>query len=163
MMNAFEKMLQNDDTEKTIRAYQKDLDKLRARQSALLDKYLDEEIPKSLYDIKNSEINEKISELENLISEIEGSRLTKEVYADKLNTIRKKLVQAEKDVDSGIITPDFVKHYIDRINVSTEGNIINLEIELFSGIKLSSAIEKHGGRSGTMVKKMIEAYENGMK
>ena len=74
-----------------------------------------------------------------------------------------KQFQAEKDVDSGIITPDFVKHYIDRINVSTEGNIINLEITLFSGIKLNSVIEKNGGRSGTMVKKMIEAYENGMK
>ncbi|MBR5232599.1 MAG: hypothetical protein IKW03_00165, partial [Clostridia bacterium] len=90
-------------------------------------------------------------------------RLTKEAYADKLNTIRNRLVQAEKDVDSGIITPDFVKHYIDRINVSTEGNIINLEIILFSGIRFNSVIEKNGGRSGTMVKKMIEAYENGMK
>ena len=137
MMQAFEKMLQNDDTEKTIRVYQKELDTLRERQSVLLDKYLDGEIPKSLYDTKNGEINEKIGELENSIGEIEGSRLTKEAYADKLNTIRKRLVQAEMDVDSGIITPDFVKHYIDRINVSTEGNIINLEITLFSGIKLN--------------------------
>ena len=163
MMQAFENMLNDNETEKAIRKYQKDLDKLTERKSKLLDLYLDDGISKADYNFKESEINEKIVEIEKTIKELDQGRLTKEAYADKLNTIRKRLVQAEKDVDSGIITPDFVKHYIDRINVSTEGNIINLEIILFSGIRFNSVIEKNGGRPGTMVKKMIEAYENGMK
>ena len=163
MMQAFENMLNDNETEKAIRKYQKDLDKLTERKSKLLDLYLNDGISKADYNFKESEINEKIVEIEKTIKELDQGRLTKEAYADKLNTIRNRLVQAEKDVGSGIITPDFVKHYIDRINVSTEGNIINLEIILFSGIKLNSVIEKNGGRSGTMVKKMIQAYENGMK
>jgi len=163
MMQAFEKMLQNDDTEKTIRVYQKELDKLNEKKANLIDMRSDGELTKEEFRTKKSEVDEKIVEIEKTIKELDQGRLTKEAYADKLNTIRNRLVQAEKDVDSGIITPDFVKHYIDRINVSTEGNIINLEITLFSGIKLNSVIEKNGGRSGTMVKKMIEAYENGMK
>lgn len=163
MMQAIEKMMQGDETEKAISAYQNELDKLNTRKSNLLDFAADGTISKA--DLKNKidELNEKISEIEESIREIEGSRLTKADLADKLNDIRKTLVQAEKDVDNGIITPDFVKHYINRINVSTEGNTINLEIELFSGVKVASVIEKLRCRSGNMSKKMIEAYENGMK
>ena len=63
-----------------------------------------------------------------------------------------------------MITNEFVAQYIDKIFVTPEeGDTAKLEIKIFTGRSTEKWIQKLKGRTGHTFKKMIEAYENGMK
>ena len=72
------------------------------------------------------------------------------------------------DAREGMITPEFVSQYIDKIFVTVDEDLsARLEIKIFTGActekymqKLSSKVK---GRTGHTFKKMIESYENSIK
>jgi hypothetical protein len=66
-----------------------------------------------------------------------------------------------------MITPEFVAQYIDKILVTNpEPNAANLEIKIFTGKTSQKWLERlksrHAGRTGNIMKKMIQSYENGL-
>ena len=73
-----------------------------------------------------------------------------------------------RDAREGMITPEFVSQYIDKIFVTVDEDLsARLEIKIFTGAstekymqKLSSKVK---GRTGHTFKKMIESYENSIK
>jgi hypothetical protein len=63
-----------------------------------------------------------------------------------------------------MITNEFVAQYIDKIFITIEeDNLARLEIKIFTGKSTEKWLQKLRGRTGHTLKKMIEAYEQGLQ
>ena len=104
----------------------------------------------------------------------------------QLDTIRTVLRNAQKDAAKGVITKEFVARYIDKIFVTPEEDgSLRLDIKIFTGescekhlqnlrrqsaaqtvvpqaVAAFSPVGDSEGRTGHMVKKMIESYEKNL-
>jgi hypothetical protein len=91
-----------------------------------------------------------------------------------MDHIRSVLRQARKDAEIGIVTKEFVAQYIDRIYVTMEEDgSARLDVKIFTGETTKKYLEKLKNRgkteqnlerrTGHTFKKMVEAYENGLK
>ncbi|MBE6551003.1 MAG: recombinase family protein [Ruminococcaceae bacterium] len=110
----------------------------------------------------------EIEEASRSITELEKQMFTKDEYRKHIAEIKSRLDAAVKDASSGIISPEFVAQYIDKITVTiTDDDTANLNIKIFTGKNseklLNKLSEYHRSRTGHMLKKMIESYENSIK
>ena len=112
--------------------------------------------------------DQEIANAQASIAELEEQLFTKEEYRRHMTEVRTKLDAAVRDASSGMITNEFVTQYIDKIFVTSEGNdTAKLEIKIFTGKNTEKWLQKLNARSkshmGHTIKKMIEAYEQGMQ
>jgi len=110
----------------------------------------------------------EVVEAQKTLAELEEQLFTKEEYRKHIGEVKAKLDAAVKDASSGMITPEFVAQYIDKIFVTlTDHDTANLEIKIFTGKSTEKWLEKLNarsrGRTGHTLKKMIESYENSIK
>ena len=109
---------------------------------------------------------------------------------ERMEKLRAVLTAAQRDVTRGHISKEFIDTYIDRIFVTPLGeNTARIDIRIFTGESTKKYLQKlkgrtcqiitdvsdesenrvnkgadeGSGRMGHMFKKMIEAYENGLK
>jgi len=65
---------------------------------------------------------------------------------------------------TGAITTEFINEFIDKIFVTPENEgIMRLDVRIFTGESTQRYFEKLAGRTGHMLKKMVEAYERNLK
>ena len=63
-----------------------------------------------------------------------------------------------------MINKEFVDRYIDKIIATPEGSdTLHLQIKLFTGEVTDKYLQNLKSRTGHTFKKMIEAYEQGLK
>jgi hypothetical protein len=110
----------------------------------------------------------EIEEAGEAIAELEQQMFTKEEYKRHIAEVKTRLDAAVRDASTGIISPEFVAQYIDKITVTiTDDDTANLNIKIFTGKSTQKWLEKlaehHRGRTGHTMKKMIEKYENDLK
>ena len=103
----------------------------------------------------------EIKEAESSLAELTAEKDSMSETEKELKLIKSQLKQAVADIENNAdISPAFVNKYIKRIIVTpVDKTTMKLDIQLFTG----DYLEKLLVRSGNMRKKMIEAYENGMK
>ncbi len=138
----------------------------------------------------SSQLKQEAKAAEKLLSEYESQQKSNEEFRKHIEAIRHKLLEAQRDAALGIVSKDFVDQYIDKIFVTPEADgSIRLDIRIYTGETTSKYLKKlivnvgqmnaENGqnkdtmdiasvygidfRAGQMSKKMIEAYENGMK
>ena len=81
-----------------------------------------------------------------------------------MREVRARLEAAVRDASSGMITTEFVSQYIDKIFVTAEDESqARLEIKIFTGKSTEKWLLKLKGRMGHTSKKMVQAYEQGLK
>lgn len=118
-------------------------------------------------------------EAQKTLTELEEQLFTKEEYHKHIGEVKARLDAAVRDASTGMITNEFVAQYIDKIIVTSDGNdTAKLEIKIFTGKNTEKYLQKLrkrasarsadrspqlAGRTGVMVKKMIESYENSIK
>ena len=134
--------------------------------------------------------NIDIQKAEATLRELEDQVQSNEEFQKHMAKIRAVMREAQKCVESGLITKAFVDQYIDKIFATPgENGIIRLDIRIFTGESTQKYLEKlkvrsgqinrptdrpeecltaatafsDGGRPGHMSKKMIEAYEQGLQ
>ena len=110
----------------------------------------------------------EVVEAQKTLAELEEQLFTQEEYRKHIGEVKAKLDAAVKDASSGMITPEFVAQYIDKIFVTlTDHDTANLKIKIFTGKSTEKWLEKLNarsrGRTGHTLKKMIESYENSIK
>ena len=112
----------------------------------------------------NRDCEAEIDEAERKIYDLEQQQLSKDEFRKHIETIRRVLHDAKRDAAQGIINKEFVDKYIDKIFVTpeTDGSL-RLQIKIFTGETTEKYLQNLRGRAGHTFKKMIEAYENGMK
>ena len=112
----------------------------------------------------NKECDKEIEDAEKRIYELEQQQLSKEEFRKHIDTIRRVLHDAKQDAAQGIINKDFIDKYIDKIFVTPEADgTMRLQIKIFTGETTDKYLSKLRGRTGQTFKKMIQAYENGLK
>ena len=112
----------------------------------------------------NKTCTENITRAQQQIYELEQQQLSQEELRKHIETIRRVLYDAAKDAADGVINKEFVDKYIDRIFVTPqEDGSLRLQIKIFTGEVTDKYLESLRSRSGHTFKKMIEAYENGLK
>ena len=112
----------------------------------------------------NKTCTENIARAQQQIYELEQQQLSQEELRKHIETIRRVLHDAAKDAADGVINKEFVDKYIDRIFVTPqEDGSLRLQIKIFTGEVTDKYLESLRSRSGHTFKKMIEAYENGLK
>ena len=112
----------------------------------------------------NRDCEAEIDEAERKIYDLEQQQLSKDEFRKHIETIRRVLHDAKRDAAQGIINKEFVDKYIDKIFVTPEGDgSLRLQIKIFTGETTEKYLQNLRSRTGHTFKKMIEAYENGMK
>lgn len=133
----------------------------------------------------HAECQDKIRSATEEIEELSESLKSSQAEENRIEGIKKALVEAAKDAQKGAISKEFVDKYIDKIFVTpVDDKTMRLDIRIFTGEITSKQIRKQtkadtmrkrsleqpsfGGENatrptGNMFKKMIESYEKGMK
>ena len=112
----------------------------------------------------NRDCEAEINEAEHKIYDLEQQQLSKDEFRRHIETIRRVLHDAKRDAAQGIINKEFVDKYIDKIFVTPEADgSLRLQIKIFTGETTEKYLQNLRSRTGHTFKKMIQAYENGMK
>jgi hypothetical protein len=110
-----------------------------------------------------SACNREIERLQGEIAALTDILREKRDFSAEIAKVRSILTLAQKSLDADDISRPFVDRFIKEIVVSAEEGCVRLEIRLNAGDMIVKTLEKAGGRSGRTSKKMIKAYEDGMK
>ncbi len=148
----------------------KDMEKLKLKidheqkkKRKILDYNLNGDLSDEEYIQINKECNHIISELEKDLFDLQEQQNSKDDFKKHIDEIKQTLLVAKRDAANGIISREFVNKYIDKIFVTPEDGSLKLEIKIFTGKTCEKHLLSLRSRSGHISKKMIEAYENGMK
>ena len=154
----------NGDTAKQIDALRQQIELAQKKKSKLLGYNATGQLSDKDFLSMNKDCDREIDEAERQIYELEQQQLSKEDFKKQIDTIRRVLRDAKRDAAQGIINKDFIDKYIDKIFVTPEADgTLRLQIKIFTGETTDKYLSKLRGRTGHMLKKMIESYENGMK
>ena len=166
----FQSMEADTETAKQIEEQKRIIDLADQKKNKLLELVTTGVITTANFKSMTESCDKEAEEARRELAELEEQLFSKEEYRKHMAEVRSRLEAAVKDASSGMITPEFVAQYIDRILVTNpEPNVANLEIKIFTGTTTQKWLEKlkarqgrHAGRTGNIMKKMIQSYENGL-
>ena len=112
----------------------------------------------------NKECTEELEVAQKELEAMTSQRDSAADFKKRINSIRKCLQDAQKDAAEGIINKEFVDRYIDKIIATPEGpDTLHLQIKLFTGEVTDKYLNSLRVRTGHTFKKMVEAYEQGLR
>ena len=80
----------------------------------------------------NKACSEEIADAEAQIQELEQQLFSRDEFRKHMESVRTALERARRDVANGMITPEFVSQYIDKIFVTPENDgVLRLDIKIF--------------------------------
>ncbi len=158
----------DNETAKQIEEQKRIIELSEQKKNKLLELVTTGDITTANFRSMTGRCDKEAEEAKKTLSELEEQLFSKEEYRKHTNEIRARLEAAVKDASSGIITNEFVAEYIDKIFVTVqEDDTAKLEIKIFTGKSTEKWLNKLSknlrSRTGHTMKKMVEAYENGMK
>ena len=186
----YTELTQNGKISEKIAQQQKIVDFANRKKNKLLQLAAEDSITSADFKQMTVDCNKEIQDAEAEIAELEQLASEGDEFKRKIDEMRKVLARAQDEAAQGIVTKEFIDKYISKIFVTPEDeNTMILQIKIFTGEtteKYLRKLESHAGNittdmtehgksaentmdSGTPVsmghtfKKMIEAYENGMK
>jgi len=160
----YKSLTDNGDTAKQIDALRQQIELAQKKKSKLLGYNATGQLSDRDFLSMNKECDKEIDEAERQIYELEQQQLSKAEFKKHIDTIRRVLHEAKRDAAQGIINKEFVDKYIDKIFVTPEGDgTMRLQIKIFTGDTTDKYFSTLKRRTGHTFKKMIEAYENGLK
>ena len=183
-------LTRGDNLAKRIKSVEAKIDLNLKKKNKLLELVsLDSISPKNFKEMSES-CDREAEELEKELAELKDQHASNEEFRKQMEKIRSVLRQAEQRAGSGAITKDFIDTFIDRIYVTPqEDGSMRLDIKIFTGDTTEKYLKKLKSRAGNITpvdertgenpaistvpgddhsaghtfKKMIEAYENGLK
>ena len=186
----YTELTQNGKISDKIAQQQKIVDFANRKKNKLLQLVAEDSITSADFKQMTADCNKEIQDAEAEIAELEQLASEGDEFKRKIDEMRKVLARAQDEASQGIVTKEFIDKYISKIFVTPEDeNTMMLQIKIFTGEtteKYLRKLESHAGNittdmtehgksaentmdSGTLYsmghtfKKMIEAYENGMK
>ncbi len=164
----FRSLAADDETTKQIEEQKRILELADSKKNKLLELVTTGDISTANFRSMTDKCDREVEEAKKTLLELEEEMFTKEEYHKHMHEVRSRLEAAVRDASSGMITNEFVAQYIDKIFVTSMGDdTAKLEIKIFTGKNTEKWLEKLSARSrsrmGHMSKKMIQAYEQGLK
>lgn len=164
----FKSMEADDETAKRIAEQKRIIELAEQKKSKLLELVTIGSVTAANFKSMTDACDREIEQAHEATAELEKQMFTKEEYRKHIAEVKTRLDAAVRDASSGMITPEFVAQYIDKITVTiTDDDTANLNIKIFTGKTTQKWLEKlaehHRSRTGHTIKKMIESYENSLK
>ena len=160
----YKSLTADEDIAKQIETLRQQADLAQKKKSKLLGYNAAGQLSDKDFLSMNKECDREIEEAERQIYELEQQQLSKAEFKKHIDTIRRVLHDAKRDAAQGIINKDFIDRYIDKIFVTPQDDgTMRLQIKIFTGETTEKYLSHLRGRTGHTSKKMIEAYENGLK
>lgn len=117
-----------------------------------------------------AQCNKEIEAAEQELSELRSRRDSSDEFKRHMDEIRAAMRAAERNIADGAVTKEFIDTFVDKILVTPiEKNKVRLDVRIFTGENSEKYLNRLKDRAnslvstGQMPKKMIEAYENGIK
>ena len=166
-MEMFKSMEADTETTDRISEQQRIIQMAEQKKNKLLELVTTGAITTANFKSMTVTCDKEIEHAQKIIDVLEEELFNKEESRKHMSEIRSRLDAAVRDASEGMITPQFVAQYIDRILVTPgENDTTNLEIKVFTGKSTQKWLEKvrfrHQSRTGHTSKKMIQSYENGL-
>lgn len=148
-----------------IKKTKDEIDLLNKQQSKLLLLSSKDAIDDASFVRMSDEIKTNLDKANRELFEMEQKYTERSELNEHLNKVKTVLENASKEVSAKqVIDRAFVNMYIDKIICQpTENGEMRLEIKIFTGKTTEKYLESLKIRTGQMSKKMIKAYEDGMK
>ena len=186
----YEEMTDHGKLPSRIAEQERVIDNALKKKSKLLQLVTTGKVDDRDFEYLSKQCTEEIENAEAVIRELNEAIECGEEFQSHIESIRKTLRIAEADAANGIVGKEFVQRYIDRIYVTpVDEKTMKLSIKIFTGENTDKYLKKLVFRAGQiivqsdqneenaalsmasgddvsaghMVKKMIEAYENGLK
>lgn len=160
----YESLTSDENLEARISAREGDIELALRKKSKLLELAALEKISNEDFEQLSAACTGEIRAAERELAELRGQRERSEEFRSHMDKVRSTLRAAERSANAGAITKEFVDTFVDKILVTPiDEHTMRLDIRLFTGETVTRSLEKLSVRSGHTFKKMIEAYENGMK
>lgn len=160
----FRSLAADDETAKQIEEQKRIIELADSKKNKLLELVTIGDISSSNFRSMTDKCDREIEEAQKVLLELEEQIFTKEEYNKHMHEVKTRLEAAVKDASSGVITNEFVAQYIDKIFVTAEdASQARLEIKIFTGKSTEKWLLKLKGRMSHTMKKMIQAYEQGLK
>lgn len=117
-----------------------------------------------------AQCNKEIEAAEQELSELRSRRDSSDEFKRHMDEIRAAMRAAERNIADGVVTKEFIDTFVDKILITPiEKNKMRLDVRIFTGESSEKYLDRLKTRAnslvptGQMPKKMIEAYENGIK
>ena len=166
----YRSMTSDSNIEKKIESAQATIELTLKKKSKLLELVALDSITPADFKSMTAQCNADIKAAEQELAELREQQESSEEFRSNMERIRKVLRDAERDCQNGEITKEFIDTFIDKIFATPEGDgTMRLDIKIFTGESCEKYLQKLKKRenlegcTGHTFKKMIEAYENGMK
>ncbi len=175
---------------KQIEQQKQRLELAQKKKSKLLEFNVSGQLTDADFLSMNNACTEEIKDAQAQIQELEQQMFSQEEFRKHMDAVRATLEAARRDAARGMVTAQWVSKYIDKILVTPEDDgSMRLDIKIFTGestqkylknLKLragqmstvfdgqqeNSCVSTENptdSRTGHTIKKMIEAYEQGMQ
>jgi len=164
----FRDLAADDEIAKQIAEQKRVIELADLKKNKLLELVATGDVSSANFRSMTDKCDREIEEAQKALLELEEEMFTKEEYHKHMNEVKTRLEAAVRDASTGMITNEFVAQYIDKIFVTSTGNdTAKLEIKIFTGKNTGKWLQKLSARSrsrtGHTSKKMIQAYEQGLK
>lgn len=164
----FRSLEADDETAKLIEEQKRIIELADQKKNKLLELVTTGAITTANFKSMTDTCDREVEEAHKRLAELEEELFTREEYQRHMHEVRTRLEAAVRDASTGMITHEFVAQYIDRIFVTIEEDgTARLEIKIFTGKSTEKWLGKlrtrTKGRTGHTSKKMVQAYEQGLK
>lgn len=150
-----------------IKKCEQQINEVYEKKDKLFDLYCAGDKSRADYLRSEARLDGELAKLESHLESLKEQTVAKEEFSEQIKKVREALKNALKASQSGIITPEFVAKYIDRIDVTINGEgAAHLDIKVYTGKENQAWLTKLGTayevRTGNTFKKMVESYENNL-
>ena len=142
----------------------KELADLERKQDGVMEMKLSGDITLDEFRRAMEKLRAQMEEKKGALADLERKEEIAGALEVQFAQLKQALAAGLGSLDDGVITRDFVDNYIRRIDaIPLAEGTVKLEIQLMTGQTVEKEFGKIRGRTGQTSKKMIEAYENGLK
>jgi len=166
----YRSMTSDGNINKKIEAVQASIELSLKKKSKLLELAALDSITAEDFKSMTAQCNADIKAYEKELYDLREQQESSEEFRTNMERVRKVLRDAERDCANGEINKEFIDTFIDKIFATPMGDgVMKLDIKIFTGDSCEKYLQKLKKRanleecSGNTFKKMIEAYENGLK
>ena len=164
-------LYENEDADKTVNRATDDLlkeiESIEAKKDKLLDLYTEDAITKSDFKSRNDRLNTELTRLRTRLSDMRKDTMSKNDMIKNVRNIRKAFDRELKTNNGNLdrqTVNDLSDMLIDTITVfPEEGSTMRIEVRLKLGMTEEREYAGAMPRSGIIMKKMIESYQNSAK
>ena len=160
----YKQVYQSEDLGKQIEKLEQKIETTQKKKQKLLAYNAMGELSDRDFLSMNKECTQELEAAQKELEELTSQRDSADDFKTQIDSIRKCLREAQKDAADGVINKEFVDRYIDKIIATPDGpNTLHLQIKLFTGEVTDKYLQNLRVRTGHTFKKMVEAYEQGLR